>query len=82
MITKQRIQIVSTPQFESLESRLLMSAANPVADAEAPQTDEPALGDIHVAYEEESNGGATNDDMASAEELDFAAMLPNTPSAR
>ena len=81
VITRQPIQIVSTPQFESLESRLLMSAASPVDGAEAPQAAEPALGDIHVAYEAESNGGATNDDMASAQELEFAAMLPDQPGA-
>jgi hypothetical protein len=79
--TRQPIQIVSPPQFESLEARLLMSAASPVAATETPQATDPALGDIHVAYEEESNGGATNDDMASAQELEFAAMLPDQPGA-
>lgn len=81
VITRQPIQIVFIPQFESLEARLLMSAAGPAADAEAPQAADPALGVIHVAYEEESNGGARNDDMAGAEELDFAAMLPNQSGA-
>jgi len=69
-------QIPMAPRLESLEPRLLMSVATLAEPSLAAVGDGLIFASISPSLEAESNGGAANNDLATAQALSFSYLLP------
>jgi len=77
MSAKRSVPSFGKPRLEPLEPRVLLSAETLIQAAPLSASPAPPAGTVvSPALEEESHGGASNDDPASAQELSFSYLLP------
>ncbi len=82
MLTERSNQGAAFAQLERLEPRLLLSSVS-ILEASILTIDSgPACSLVPVTPEAESNGGSANDDLGSAQELDFTTVTPGSGPMR